>query len=145
MGDPLAEPVSAGGYYPALPGGSRAAPGPSCAPGIVRAEVPDVAFGIAAGVAAAAIVFGLDVHDDLRASRLGTGIVGVGVVNDEIGGLRLGATDLVRLLHQPAELAVADGAQHDHAVAEAKLGMCDRTVLAWNHEVALEPERLAQP
>src|SRR5690606_26403550 len=57
--------------------------GPSCAPGIVGAEVPDVTLGVAARIPPAAIVLGLDVHDDLRAGRFGTGEMGIGILDDE--------------------------------------------------------------
>ena len=46
---------------------ARVPPLMSAAPRIIRPEVPNVAFRIAAGVAAAAVVFGFDVDDDCGA------------------------------------------------------------------------------
>jgi len=42
----------------------------------------------------------IDVQQDLGAGRLGCAVVRIGITHDEIAALRLGAADLIRLLHQ---------------------------------------------
>lgn len=53
----------------------------------------------------------------------------IGVGDDHVDGLRLGAADLVRLL-KAVELATLDRSEHDHAVAKGQLRMRDLTVFA---------------
>jgi len=114
-------------------------------PGIVGSEGPDVAFGIAAGVAASAVLVILDVEDDLGAHRRRRRIVGVGVADDEIAALRLGAADLVRLLHELVEIRILHRPQHHHAVSERELRIGDGAVLVADDRILLEPERGGQP
>jgi len=93
-------------------------------PGIVGADAPEVAFEVAAGEGAAAIVHVADVEDHLGAGAFGGGVDGVGVVHDEVDAFGLAEADLVGLGHELAELAtVVDGAEHDHTVAEGELGV----------------------
>jgi hypothetical protein len=69
----------------------------------------------------------------------------VGVGDDDVGALRADAADLGRRLLQLAEVVVALGAEHDHAVAERELGVGDAAGLVGDDEVALEPEGAAEP
>ena len=54
----------------------------------------------------------------------------VGVRNDQVCALSLGATDLIGLFDQlpPFRIFAIYGTQHDHAVAETQLRVRDRTV-----------------
>src|SRR5207249_4384269 len=114
-------------------------------PRVVTAERPDVPFGIAAGEAATAVLPVLDVDDDLGARGLRLHIYGVGICDDRVDGLCLGAADLIRLLQQPPVGVVADRSEHDHPVAEAELGVRDPVFAFRNDEHFFEAERLAQP
>src|SRR5580704_15798322 len=54
-------------------------------PRIVGANVPDVAFGIGAGEAFAAVIFFLQIHENFGAGTFGAGVDGVDIGNDEVG------------------------------------------------------------
>jgi hypothetical protein len=56
----------------------------SLVPGVVRAEIPDMALHIAARVAAAAVALVLDLDDDLGAGGFGPRVVRVGVRDDYV-------------------------------------------------------------
>src|SRR5208282_5594068 len=72
-------------------------------PRIVAAETPDVTLQITAGIASAAIVLILDIPQHRGASGLGPRVMRVAIGDDDVGALRLGAADFVRMLHQAAE------------------------------------------
>ena len=74
--------------------------GDALLPGIVGADAPDVAFEVAAGEGAAAVVHVLDVEDHGGSGGLGGGVDGVGVGDDEVGALGLAMADLVGLDHE---------------------------------------------
>jgi hypothetical protein len=95
-------------------------------PWVEGADAPEVAFEVAAGEGAAAVVHVADGEDHLGVGGFGGGVDGVDVVHDEVGALGLAEADLVGLDHVVADLAaVVDGADHDHAVAEGELGVHD--------------------
>src|SRR5688572_9840367 len=66
-------------------------------PRIVAAEPPQMALGVAAHVAAAAVILVGDFHLDRRAGRLGARVMRVGVVDDHAGALRLAHADIAWL------------------------------------------------
>jgi hypothetical protein len=104
--------------------------GSGLGPGVVGADAPEMAFGIATGKGAAAVVHVADVENHLGTGGFGGGVDGVGVVDDEVGAPGLAEADLVWLHHvlgDPA--AIVDGADHDHAVAEGQLGVHDGGVI----------------
>jgi hypothetical protein len=89
-----------------------------------------VAFEVAAGEGAAAVVHVADVEDHFGAGVFGGGVDGVGVVDDEVDAFGLAESDLVGLDHEVAGLAaVVDGTEHDHSVAEGELGVHDGFVV----------------
>jgi PadR family transcriptional regulator PadR len=119
-------------FYPGLGGGLGL--GLGLGPGVVGADVPEVAFEVAAGEGAATVVHVADVEDHLGGGGFGGGVDGVGVVDDEVDAFGLAETDLVRLNHEPAVFATAgalfgNGAEHDHAVAEGELRVQDGGVV----------------
>ena len=57
-----------------------------------------MAFEVAAGEAAAAVILILDVHDDFDAGRLRARVHGVGVFHHDVQGLRAARRDLVGCL-----------------------------------------------
>ena len=113
--------------------GAEILPGPlglCCGPGVVGADVPEVAFEVAAGEGAAAVVHVADVEDHLGAGSFGGGVDGVGVAHDEVDAFGLAEADLVGLDHELAVFAsVVNGTEHDHAVAEGELGVHDGGVV----------------
>jgi hypothetical protein len=115
-------------------------------PWIVGADVPDVAFEVAAGEGAAAVVHVLDVEEHGGSGGLCGGVDGVGVGDDEIGALRLAAVDFVGLGHEFAGGgAVVDGAEHDHTVAEGELGVGDGVAGTHVDGLLLEAEGAGEP
>lgn len=74
-------------------------------PRVVGADAPEVAFEVAAGEGAAAVVHVADVEDHLGTGGFGGGVDGVGVVDDEVDALGLAEADLVGLDHELAGLA----------------------------------------
>ena len=119
-------------------------------PGIVGADVPEIAFGVAAGEGTATVGLVGDVEDDGGAGGFGGGVDGVGVVDDEAGGFGLAEADLVGMDH---EFAVGvgvvalrgDGAEHDHAVAEDELSVHHAGPLTHVNSVFFESQRLTEP
>src|SRR3546814_14942617 len=71
-------------------------------PRVVAAEPPQVAFDVAAGVAASAVVLVGDVHDDGGAGGLRPRVVRVGVGDAHAGALRFAHADLVGLRALPS-------------------------------------------
>jgi hypothetical protein len=89
-----------------------------------------VAFDVAAGEGAAAVVHVSDVDDHLGSGGLCGGVDGVGIRDHEIGALGFAEADLVGLDHEFAGFAaVVDRAEHDHAAAECELGVHDGLVV----------------
>jgi hypothetical protein len=119
-------------------------------PGIVGADAPEVAFGVAAGEGAASIGHIGYVQDDLGFGGFGCGVDGVGVVDDEAGALGAAEADLVGL---DDELVVGGaffrfgyGAEHDHAVPEGELGVHDGDVVRGEVDgLPFEAEGLDEP
>lgn len=66
-------------------------------PWIVGADAPEMAFEVAAGEGAAAVVHVADVEDHRSSGSLGGGVDGVGVGDDEVDALGLAEADLVGL------------------------------------------------
>jgi len=114
-------------------------------PGVVGAEIPDVAFEVAAGVTTAAVAFVVDIKNDLGAGGFGASVMRVAIGDDDVAALRFCAADFIGLLHQFAEFVVLDGSEHDHAAAEIELGVGDGVVLAGDDEMFFESERVAEP
>jgi hypothetical protein len=115
-------------------------------PGIVGTDAPDVAFEVAAGEGAAAVVHVLDVDKHSGSGGLCRGVDGVGVGDDEVGALRLAAVDLVGLGHEFAGGgAVVERTEHDHAVAEGELGVGDGVAGAHVDSLLLEAEGAGEP
>ena len=56
-------------------------------PRVIRAEAPQVSFQVVAAKAATAVVFIPDLHGDAGAARLGAGIDGVSIGDDDISRL----------------------------------------------------------
>ena len=50
-----------------------------------------------------------------------------------------------RRLPQPAEYIVPGAAEHDHGLAEDKLGMRNTAIVILNDKVLVEPECIAKP
>src|SRR3546814_11176451 len=91
-------------------------------PRVVAAEPPQVAFDVAAGVAASAVVLVGDVHDVGGAGGLRPRVVRVGVGVDHPGALRFGHAAPVGLRDLPSSLAgLAGPAAHAPAVADVPL------------------------
>lgn len=112
-------------------------------PRIIRPERPHIALRIAAGVVASAVFLRRERQQDLGAGILRARVMRVGVVHDQIDGLRAGAS-LARRLHQPAVIAALDRAEHDHGVSERELGMRNAVALARHHHLPVEAEGLAE-
>src|SRR5688572_32338565 len=72
----------------------------SASPRVVGAEIPDVSFQVTAGEPAAAIVFVLDVQNDLGSGGFRPGVDGIGIGDDQVRALRFGAAYLIGLLDQ---------------------------------------------
>ncbi len=88
-------------------------------PGVVGADAPEVAFEVAAGEGATAVVHVADVEDHLGSRSFGGGVDCVGVGDDEVAAFGFAEADLVGLDHESAVLAaIVDRAEHDHAVSE---------------------------
>jgi hypothetical protein len=105
-----------------------------------------VAFEVAAGEGATAVVHVADVEDHLGSGGLSGDVDGVGVVDDEVGAFGLAEADLVGLGHEFAVVAaIVDGAEHDHAVAEGELGVGDGVVGAKVDGVFFEAEGADEP
>ena len=66
-------------------------------PGIIVAEIPDMAFGIAAGVGPPAMLLVGDIHDHLGAGRPGLAVMFVRVGHDDVGRLGHRRSDLRRV------------------------------------------------
>jgi hypothetical protein len=115
-------------------------------PRVVGADAPEVAFEVATGEGAAAVVHLADVEDHLGSGGFGGGVDGVGVFDDEVRAFGLAEADLVGLGHELAEVAaIVDGAEHDHAVSEGELGVGDGVVGAEMDCVLLEAEGADEP
>jgi hypothetical protein len=97
-----------------------------CSPRVVGADAPEVAFEVAAGEGAAAVVHVADVEDHFGSGGFGGSVDGIGIGDDEVDALGFAEADLVGLDHEIGGFAaVVDGAEHDHAVAEGELGVHD--------------------
>src|SRR5271170_6757220 len=116
-------------------------------PGVVGTDAPEVAFEVAAGEGAAAVVHVADVEDHLGSGGSGGGVDGVGVGDDEVDAFGFAEADLVGLDHQFAGFAaIVDGAEHDHAVAEVELGVHDGGVVGAEVDgLLLEAEGADEP
>src|SRR5690606_726885 len=111
----------------------------------VAPEPPQVAFRVAARVAAAAVTLVGDVLDDGCARGGRPRVVGVDVTHDHAGALRFAQAGFLRLHDLAAPFAVVAGrAEHDHAVAEGELGMVHGIAIGVDG-VPVEAEGAAQP
>ncbi|MCY1310450.1 hypothetical protein D9M70_606390 [compost metagenome] len=70
---------------------------------------------------------------------------GVDVGHHQIDALGAEPTSLVGLAHQTAVVVVPYRAEHDHAGAQAELGVGDAAVVLRHHQVLDEAEGIAQP
>jgi hypothetical protein len=102
----------------------------SSARGRVRAEGEPVALGVA-GAEVARSVVGVHRVGDVGSGLTGSGVEGVGVLDDEVGGALPGRKPV-----RPA-----GGADHDLAAAEGQLGVGHGAVLGGVDGGALEAER----
>src|SRR5262249_4475551 len=82
---------------------------------------------------------------DLRSRRPGLSVDQIGVGDDHVRGLSLGASDFVRQFHQPTELGVGRRSKHDHSISEAKLRMSDRAILIGHDKLLFKAEDAAEP
>src|SRR5262249_27902401 len=114
-------------------------------PRVVGAETPEMSFKITTCKASTAVIFVFDIQHDPGTGSFRSRIKRIGVRNDDIRALCLGSADFVRLPHQPAELRIQNRSEHDHSVAEVKLGMDNGVALAGHYKMLLKPEALAQP
>src|SRR6185437_8151334 len=114
-------------------------------PRIVTAEIPKMAFRIAAAVAGAAVVLFRIFVDDHRACGHGLVVVRLAVRHDHAGTLRFAAADLGGLLDMFSEIVMAYAPQHDHAVAVDQLRVLDFAAIVFVYGVPGEAECLAQP
>lgn len=114
-------------------------------PRVVGSERPYMAFQISTSKSAAAVIFVLDIHHDLRACRLRASVDGIGVADNHVNGLRLATADFVRLLHQLAIRIIVDRAEHDHTIPIRQFGMSNRVPFARINGMLLESENFAKP
>src|SRR5262249_31777404 len=97
---------------------------PSLFPGIISANIPEVALGVATAKAPPAIVLVFDLDDDLGPSSNSAVIDRIGVGDDQVRTLR-GPAKRGRSGLRLAEPIVAQRTQHNHSVAERQLGVHD--------------------
>src|SRR6185312_9063361 len=112
-------------------------------PGVVIAEVPKMALGIAARKVAAVALLS-DRANYVGARRLRLRMGRVDIADDDVGALG-GAAERRRRRLQLAEIIFARRAEHDHAVAEGEFGVGDAAAAVVDDHAAFESERLAQP
>ena len=115
-------------------------------PWVVSANIPKVAFEVAAGKGTTAVVHVRNIGNDGCAGGFGRYADGVRVGDDKVGALGLTQIDLVGLNDLPSVFAaVIDGAEHDHPSAQGELGMGDGVVRSHVNSIFLEAEGTAQP
>src|SRR5215468_7944968 len=83
-------------------------------PGIVSADVPDVALEVATGEGAATVRLVFDVEKHLCAGLLRARIDCIGIGHDKRRASSLSATNLIGLLHEPTVVIVVNRSQHNH-------------------------------
>ena len=110
---------------------------------VIRPEVPEVPFKIAAGIAAAAAALRLDVEHDFGAASFGPGIVGASILDKEVANLCFGTADILGLSHQL--IGFLDRTEHDRAVAKAKFSVVDGPVRGGQHPPLFETKRDTKP
>src|SRR5277367_1123755 len=98
---------------------------------------------IAAGISPTAIILILHIPQHHRSAGLRARVVRIAVTDDNVGALRLAASDFLGELHQLPEHPAASRRHHDHSIAQSELRVSDRAVLTRNDEMLLEPEGLA--
>src|SRR5215813_3076504 len=113
-------------------------------PGIISANVPEVALGVATGKASPAIILVLDLDDDLGPSSDGALIDCIGIGDDQVRTLRGRAKSGRGGLHL-AEPVVAQRTQHDHSIAERQLGVRDALAPVFVDSLGSKVERIAKP
>ncbi|MNG09839.1 hypothetical protein D3C84_932750 [compost metagenome] len=69
----------------------------------------------------------------------------IDISHHQINALGAQPTGLIGLAHQAAVVSVAHGTEHDHAVAEAQLGMGDAAIFFGHYQVLDEAEGVAKP
>src|SRR5262249_57003454 len=84
-------------------------------PRIVGAEVPNVPFRIATGIAAPLAVLVLDVEDDVGSRPFGPGAVRTRVGNEQIADLCLDAAHVRWVLHERIEIGAIGGGPPEHS------------------------------
>src|SRR5215510_4991794 len=104
-----------------------------------------MAFEVAAGETAPAVILILNVEYDLCACRLGLPVDDVGVRDDHVSGLCFSAADLAGLLHKSPERRIGHRCEHDHSISEAELGVGDRAILVGRDELLFKAEDAAEP
>ena len=86
-----------------------------------------------------------DVEDDGGASGLGGAVVGIGIVDDEVAGLRFDTADLIGLLEVLCEAGTVDRQHHEHVAAEGQVGIEHSAVIVGDNLLLLKSERRTQP
>ena len=88
-------------------------------------------FNIKATETTTAIITAPDFHGYLGSASLDACVSTVGIRRHGIRGLRLAASEFIRLLHQTAKLRFlpANRPNHDHPVTEAQLGVGNSAIV----------------
>lgn len=99
-------------------------------PWIVGADAPEMPLKVATGEGSATVIHIADVENHLGAGGFGSGVDGIGVIDDKAGSLCLAKPDLVGLDCVFAVLgAIRRRAEHNHSIAEGELSMHDSGVI----------------
>lgn len=119
-------------------------------PWVVLAKRPEVVFGVQTGKGLAAVVHGLERHDNSGSRGLNGGKDGLAVGNDEVDAARGAVADFLRLGDMRLVHAlILDGAEHDHAGAsigaEGEFGVGDGAVGVRVDSVLGQAEHAAEP
>lgn len=96
-------------------------------PGIVFADRPDLAFGIAHDEGLAAVVFGLKLLQDLCTGGFRRGIGRSAVRNNNVDRSGDGASGVRQGKPVGCLLMESGGSDHDHSIAQKKLRVLDRS------------------
>jgi hypothetical protein len=112
-------------------------------PRVIRPEMPDVTFEIAARLALFVSI--LDVEDDFCTRHFGSSTMGSDVGNEEIADLCLESPSRVGLCHNAIDAGVSRRTQHDRSIPEGEFSVLHYPVRGNQDPVFFKPERLAKP
>jgi hypothetical protein len=82
-----------------------------------------------------------NLKEDFCPGRPGLLAVGIGIFHNQIAALRLGPADLVRLLHQPVQLGLADRPHENHDAAVRQVGIQNSAIRPGNDIALLKAKR----